>query len=880
MKLFSINLLLFLLMHNALADTFTLPPPTTAKKYVLENGLTVILKEERSAPVITAQVWVKTGSIHEDRWMGAGLSHILEHMLFKGTERRNVAQISHEVQDKGGYINAYTSFDRTVYYIEMPSDGGRPGTYTGVETAIDILADAMMNSTLPEAEYAKEQQVILREMAMGEDDPGRKSSKMLWATAFAVHPYRHPVIGYEEVYRKLTREDVMRYYKERYVPNNMMFVLVGDFDPAQAEKQIRELFEKYPRQALRPVYVPEEPPQLNTRELHWEAPIELSRFYIAWHVPGVRDPDVPALDLLSIIAGQGRSSRLHQRLVEKDGLAHSVDAWSYTPFYPGLFGVSVTVDADKRDKARAAIFEEVGKFAKAPVSDAELAKAKKTTLSNQLGTLKTVSGQASDLGGNELTAGDLDFSRKYLEAVQRVTREDIRRVARKYFTVENMTVTSLNPTGAPQASRNGREAEAGKAEIRKVVFPNGLRLLVREDNRLPFVSIRAVFQGGVLAETDDNNGVTQLTARTMIKGTKSRTAEQIADEIESVGGSISYQSGNNSLGFAVEVLRDDFQRGLDVLGDVVLNPTFPAEELERERQMQLADIRAHNEQITTVASLLLRKKLFGAHPYHLQADGTIESVSKLRRDDLVEFHRRWVTAPNMVLAVFGDIDAATVKQAVEKEFAKLATTPVTFPKFDLNPLTAPIHEEKQVDKKQGVVMLGYRNASLVDPDRFAFDLIDTAYSDLGSPLGIRIREEKGLAYYVGAQQLLGLQPGMFFFYVGTRPDATDLCREEMLQELARLREQGMTEAELVRSKNKIIGDRKVKMQSNDSFGYMVALDELYGLGWDFHRGQDAKYQAVTLEDIKRVAQKYLRPDAYAVVTVRPPPAKQETKSTP
>src|ERR1041384_4745845 len=181
--------LLMLLALSAMnlthADTFTLPPPTTAKKFVLDNGLTVILKEDHSAPVVAAQAWVRTGSIHESDQMGAGLSHILEHMLFKGTEKRNVSQISHEVQDRGGYINAYTSFDRTAYHIDMPSDGGRPGTQMGTETAIDILADAMMNSTLPPDEYKKEQQVILREMAMGEDDPERKSSKLLWATAFS-----------------------------------------------------------------------------------------------------------------------------------------------------------------------------------------------------------------------------------------------------------------------------------------------------------------------------------------------------------------------------------------------------------------------------------------------------------------------------------------------------------------------------------------------------------------------------------------------------------------------------------------------------------------------------------------------------------------------
>src|ERR1051326_2595212 len=521
------SLLTFVAMNISHADTFTLPPPTTAQKLVLENGLTVILKEDHNAPVISAQTWARTGSIHESEQMGAGLSHILEHMLFKGTERRNVSQISHEVQDKGGYINAYTSFDRTVFHIDMPSDGGRPGTQTGTDTALDILADAMMNSTLPPDEYKKEQQVILREMAMGEDDPERKSSKLLWVTAYTVHPYRHPVIGYEEVYRKLSRDEVMHYYKSRYVPNNLMVVLVGDIDPGHAEKKIRELFGKYQRQALAPVYVPSEPRQLNERRLNQEAPIEHSRLSLAWHIPSIRDPDVPALDLLAVIAGQGRSSRLYQELLEKQGIVHSVEAWSYTPSDPGLFGASAVVDADKRDKVEAALLAEVGKFKDKLVSEEELRKAKKTSLSNQLSSLKTMSGQAADLGSNEMTAGDLDFSRKYLEQIQKVTREDIQRVARKYLVTEGLTVTSLNPTGAAKVESGERKGESQKAEIQKVDLANGLRLLTMPDKRLPFVSIRIVLRGGVLAEADDTSGLTQLTARTMIKGTKTRTGEQI-----------------------------------------------------------------------------------------------------------------------------------------------------------------------------------------------------------------------------------------------------------------------------------------------------------------------------------------------------------------
>src|SRR5437867_7018600 len=220
-------------------------PPSTAQKWILPNGLTIIVQEDHSAPVASVQAWCSTGSIDEDQHLGAGLSHILEHMLFKGTKTRGKSEIARKIQDVGGYINAYTSFDRTVFWIDVPKDG--------VVTALDILADAMMNSTLPPEEYQKEQEVIRREFAMGMDDPDRMSGLLLFSTAYQVHPYRFPVIGEIEIYNQLTQEQVMQYYKTRYVPNNLTFIVVGDVDAERVRQQIIDLFKPYPEKSLQPV---------------------------------------------------------------------------------------------------------------------------------------------------------------------------------------------------------------------------------------------------------------------------------------------------------------------------------------------------------------------------------------------------------------------------------------------------------------------------------------------------------------------------------------------------------------------------------------------------------------------------------------------------
>src|SRR5438034_1181262 len=494
-------------------------PSSSVQKWMLPNGLTIIVQEDHSAPVASVQAWCATGSIDEDAHLGAGLSHILEHMLFKGTKTRSTNEIAQKIQDVGGYINAYTSFDRTVFWIDVPKDG--------VATALDVLTDAMMNSTLPPEEYRKEQEVIRREFAMGMDDPDRMAGLLLFATAYQRHPYRFPVIGQIEIYNQLTQEQVMQYYKTRYVPNNLTFIVAGDLDAEKVRQQLTELFKPYPEQSLKPVFIPAEPPQLGRREVHQGFPTELTHLDVAWHIPEITNPDVPALDLLSTILGEGRSSRLYRRVREEAGLAFRISAFSYTPGDPGLFGIDATVDPKKREAAEQLALHIVDDVKHAGVTADELAKAKKIMLSHHLGALTTMRGQASDIGSNWLLTRDLNFSRHYLDAVQKVTLDDIKRVAANYLTESNLAVTSLNPKGSLAAKAEGPKIAAA-ADIQKLELSTGLRLLVREDPRLPIVAMGAVFRGGLLAETPQTNGVTRLMAKVLLKGTKTRTAEQIA----------------------------------------------------------------------------------------------------------------------------------------------------------------------------------------------------------------------------------------------------------------------------------------------------------------------------------------------------------------
>jgi zinc protease len=847
-------------------DISALPPGV--KLTTLDNGLVIIVREDHSAPVVSAQAWCMAGSIHEDRWLGAGLSHVLEHMLFKGTTTRPGSRIDQEVQEAGGYMNAYTSFDRTVFHIDVPN--------TGARTAIDILCDIMQHAALPPDELDKEMEVIRREMDMNVDDPARRASRRLFETAYTRSPYRLTVIGYPDIFNELKPADIRGYYHEKYAPNNVFYVVTGDVKNGEAVAQIKAAYEKSKARALPPVVLPEEPKQTAAREIVEEAPIELGHVHFAWHIPELRHPDVPALDVLAVLLGSGRSSRLFQQVRERQGLVHHVDAWTYSPGNPGLIGISAIVDADQFSAARDAILAEIEKIKSISVSSNEVSKAAKQFTSATLSTRKTMEGQANDLGGSWLAANNLTFSERYLAAIKRVSHADVQRVAREYLTAENRTLYALLPNGTSPKISAAVETSSDQP-IKKFELPNGLRLLVKENHRLPFVELRAAFKGGVLAEAAANNGITQLLAKTLLKGTPTRSAEKIATEIESVGGSIDSYGGNNSFGVNAEVLSSDFATGLELLADVLLNPTFPANELEREREVQMAGILARKDDLLKSASVAMRRGLFGNAGYGLDALGSEESVAKISAADLKLFHQKLAIPNNCVLAIYGDVKVAAVKAAVEKAFAAWHGAPISDPArsglANSQRAGAEAGAPKRVvetrNKKQAVLVIGFPGTTMDNEDRYALDLLQECCSDLGSRLFLRIREQLGLAYYVGAQNMAGLVPGYFAFYTGTEPAKAELVEQELLKEAGLLRTEGLTAEELKRAKAKIIGQKKIARQDLGNLASLTALDELYGLGYQRTELDDAKYEAVTLEQTKTAAQKYLRPDAFVVAIVTP-----------
>lgn len=820
------------------------------ERFVLDNGLTVVLKQERSNTICSVQVWVKTGSIHEGDQMGAGLSHYVEHMLFKGTEKREGRAISESVQAGGGYINAYTTFDRTVYYIDIPSEN--------VITALDVLGDAVFCSTLPADEVEKERDVILREIDMGEDDPDQKLSRALFETAFREHPYRYPVIGYKEIFSKITREELVEYYQTRYVPNNAVLIVSGDFDVVEMKARAKKIFGGYERKALPNIYIPQEPIQLAEREMHIYEDVQISRVGIGFQTPGLTHADTPVLDALSLILGSGNSSLLSTKLREELKLVHAVDASNWTPGTVGVFYLALVCDPDKRDEAIAALHERVSKLTVEDFPSELVDKAVRQLLIAEVNTRKTVSGQASRLGAAEVVVGDIGYAGNYLRRVSETTAEELIRVSKEWLRKDRMTTVTLNPKDSELVDLNTASVERSLNDFSEFKQPNGSVLLLRENHRLPNLHIRVVMNGGALYEEPGRQGSTSLLATMLTKDTEKRTSLEVAAVVENAGGSFYEFSGNNSLGLALEVLPSDLDLALDVLEQSLFFPVFNEETFELEKSAHIAAIKEDQDDIVTAGRRALRELFFGEHPFRLGGSGSLQTVESIETSDLKILLAKLLTAGNLTVAVSGHFDSESLKPRIETLLTKVAkgekpSSSVTFEK----PFEPGIHRRK-MDRQQAIVFHGYPGPGLLSEDFYVSEVADEIFSGMSSNLFEQVREELGLAYFVRSSRIVGLDTALFYFFAGTSPEGYAQVIEELLKEVDRVANGGVTEAELNRCKTRLKASRRMGQQTNSSCASQAAMNLAYGLPANDWRNFDARIDAVNIESLAVFAKTYFK----------------------
>ena len=829
------------------------------RRFVLDNGLVVLLKEDRSAPMVALQFWVGAGSIHEAEHLGGGLSHYLEHMIFKGTPTRGPAQVSQEIADAGGEINAYTSNDRTVFHATLPAARWLVG--------LDVLADAVFHPSFPEDEWAREREVILREVDMSEDDPGRVLNRLTWETAYRVHPYRVPIIGWRDILTTMDRDDLVAYHRRHYSPDNVILAVAGDMPLADMEAAIRERLEKIPRTTREPVLVPAEPPQLAERFLRKTGAYEVTRLAWVFHATDLADPDTPALDVLASAVGSGRSSLLVKRLREERQIVLDVDAWSYTPKDPGLFGIHAECEPDQETEVVAALRAEVARWQTEPFEAARIEQARREVLVGAIQDLTAMDGQAAAMASGEFYAGDPRHTEVYLEQVRKVTPDDLTRVARKYLRPENGSWTILAPQTAPAAGAD-REA-AADLHVQEHVFPDGLRLIVREDSRLPMAYVAAVLGGGLLAEAEGQAGVSQLASDLLTRGTTKHDAAELAERLESRAVSLASFSGRNSYGLSAAGLSEDLPLMLGTVAECLLDSQFPEDELEKQRALQLAAIRRELEKPMTHAQQMVRAAFFPNHPYRFSPQGDPATVAALTRADVLAHHRKLLGASNLVLAVFGDVKMDAVVAAVADAFADLPTNPPPVRPALPPPPAGIVRTEKQLPFKQTVLVRAWPGIAAGDPREDAVSVLMDALSGLSSDLFIEVRDKRGLAYYVGATHFTGPVGGLFTIYAGTTPEGRAEVETQIQAQTERLRGGGLRPDEFSRAVEQLLAEQARAQQNNGALAQQCALDELLGLGYRHSLTTAERLKDLTPAAVRAAAESIFSSPGEALAVVLP-----------
>jgi zinc protease len=854
--------------------------------------------------VVELQIWAGVGSADE-RPGEEGLAHFHEHMLFKGTERRGVGEVAGEIEGLGGHVNAYTSFDTTVYHATLPSAAWREG--------LDVLADAVLHSVFDEEEIAREREVVLEEIRRSDDTPSHVLGELAFRECYRAHPYGLPILGPASNVARFDRAQVRAFFERWYTPDNLMVVATGDFDAEAVAAEIERLFAPTrPGRARRERRDEPHPEALRVALLR--KPFEGHRLELSWPASRFRDTDATYLDLLAYVLGECESSRLVRDLREREGLVDRIDASAYTPLDRGLFSIGFETDAERMLPAVRRVVEQVERLRREPVSAAELERARRNFLASEQFDRESVSGVASKIGSFEAIGGGWEREAIALETLRRATPSDLLAVARRYLRPEALAVAALvpestdpaldekairgavaeglataagavrpepdetsprgdrAPSTSPRRLRFGpmRSAPDGEGERLDARLANGLDVHVLRRPEVPIASLRLAMPGGLLAEDESTSGLGRFLASMWTRGTVSHSASAFARTVEDLAAEVEGFSGRNSIGLTLDCLSETLEPAFDLMADALLEPRFDADEIERERRETLAALERRRDRLGQRAFQLFARTEFEHHPYRLTVLGESESVDRIDADALRRHSAMLAGAERAALAVVGDVDPEIVARLVEARLEALPSGggPLPMPPPERRPVG--IRQSELVkDRAQAHLVMGFRGLAVDDPDRHALELVAQLLAGQGGRLFVELRDRQGLAYTVSASNVEGLAPGYFSIYIATAPEKLELARAGILEEIDRLVTKAPDEAELRHAIRFGIGSFAIDSQRSHARAAHMALDSIYGLGPDHAAGYPEALARVTPEDVLRVARRILRLDAYTESTVHP-----------
>jgi zinc protease len=873
------------------------------KRTVLPNGLTVLTKEVRGAPVVAVQVAYKIGSRNEAAGVN-GIAHQLEHLLFKGTSNRPV-QFGRLFGALGADFNAFTYYDQTDYHevVEREKAGA----------ALELEADRMANAIIDPAALESERNVVLSEIEGNENDPAYRLERAVQGAAFPGSPYGLTVGGTAKDIKGFTAEQVKAYYQKYYSPEYATVVVVGDFNTAEIMAKIGETFGKLGKPGTKPVgtSVPlvKGGNEATLGKPAVGAPIILKEpgatplLSAVYPLPNISSSDAPALKVLDYILLSGRTSKLYQALFES-GLAADGGTAPYQFARGGWYSINFTPTPDTDiAKLDAALLKVMADVRDNPVSAEEITRAKTKIGTSTLLDTRSLDAQATNLATDATTAGDYQFTDKFLAALQKVTPADVQRVAKKYLQDSSRTVGFFEPTkvveggegsggasGATQGSYNSgppvdpaevakylpKFQPSGQAKVtlpEQIKLPNGMTALLLRDTSTPTVSLSAIVKAGREFDTDPKAGLVDLVAGNLLSGTKTRDQLSLAKLLDDVGAQLAPSANRFGVNFSGASRDKDLPTLIEAFSDVVQNANFPADQFKKAQTRAVQGARQANDSPASVAVKTFRKTLYPAgNPW--QVFSTPETIAALTQQDAVNFYQSHYRPDATVLTLVGNFDPAQVKALLIQKFGGWKVTGpapvITYPTIG-KPNGIVRAQADLPGKTQSVTYLGYQSIPRSDPRYYTSLVLNDVLggSTLGSRLGTQLRDKEGLTYGVSSGFSALRQPGPFFISMQTSPTNAPKAIGSALAVLKEVRDNGLSATEVGTSKNGLLSSYTVGLSNPaalaDTFSNLIAD----GLPLSELTDYQAKINAVTPEAVNAAAKELLDPANIVEVTAGP-----------
>jgi len=855
---------------------------------VLDNGIEVAIKEDFQSKAVSIQCWVKSGSLHEtDR--ERGMAHFIEHMLFKGTEKRGVGEIGKEVEACGGDINAYTTFDRTVFYLTLMSKYG--------ELGVDLLSDAIFNSTFDPKELEAEKGVVLEEIKRGLDDPGSKVGREIFKNCFSGTEAGRPVIGDSESVKSFTQASVKEFHKKWYQPQNISIVAVGNFCQKEMYAWIKKYFGGSIGPSIPEIVWPESNFPKKTTVSLIKDDYNLPKLEIVFPAPSMSDKDMVALDIVSFILGTGSGSRLNKNVREKAKVVVACGASSYTPVFEGIFAVSAYANEDLYLDAVTELAKEMADLKSTnPITSSELERAITNLQSDKYYRDETVEGQARSIGYSLLTSQKVFYEDTYDAIVEKMTPELINGAIERWFDLERALIVGLLPAECKitqeqilkayekgissyaekdktdlnllRISENTGKNEELEEDIKTSQISESIKLVYRKIEGCKLFALTAATEGGSRCEASEKSGEQSAISHLLTLATEKHSYDEIVSKVEGLGASLTGFSGKDSLGMTLHCLDKDAKELGNLMIDCLINPVFPNDHWQLHQNELKETFASQNDSPSAICLRNFQEKLFADHPYGKPSYGSEKSTADFSAESLVKKFKNYAAEGPWVFSAVGSMEHGDVLSWLKSEL-KLFTPNASarkFPSKNVIPSLSPQGMKYfPKDREQSHIAFGYLGIDWFDKDRAALDVLINILGGHGGRLFLNLREKQSLAYTVAPVVSYGCDRGIVASYIACAPEKQQQALDAMKKEFIDLKENLVSQEELDRAINYIVGSHEMGLQKTDSQAMTMSLMEVYGIGFDDYKVYPRKVEKITTLDVKKVAARLFEGEGYTVV---------------